>query len=62
MYFVAIKIARRLGKGIGGSAYRRIGVWGSKTAFRHGYHGQEPSKELMTLFKRPHAEPPIRFP
>ena len=47
---------------IGVSAYRRIGVWGSETAFRRGYRGQEHSKKLMTLFKRQDAEPPIRFP
>ena len=31
-----------------GSAYWRIGVWGSKTAFRHGHIDQEVSMALMT--------------
>jgi hypothetical protein len=44
---VAFKKGRRLGKRVGGSAYWRIGVWGSKTAFRHGYNDQEVSTELM---------------
>jgi hypothetical protein len=43
------------------SAYRRIGVWGSKTAFRHRYNDQEISTELMMLCKRRHADTPIRF-
>src|SRR6202795_4773727 len=42
------------------SAYWRIGVWGSKTAFRHGYNDQEVSTELMMLCKRRHADTPIR--
>jgi hypothetical protein len=52
MHFVAIKMGRRLGKRIGGSAYPRIGVWGSKTAltaFRHAYRDQEVPTKLMTL-------------
>ena len=44
------------------SAGRRIGVWGSKTAFRHGYNDQGVSAELMMLCKRRHADTPIRFP
>ena len=32
-------------KRVGGS-YWRIGVWGSKTAFRHGYNDQEVSRKL----------------
>src|SRR5260370_8771714 len=42
------------------SAGRRIGLWGSKTAFRHGYNDQEVSAELMMLCKRRHADTPIR--
>ena len=57
---VALKMGRRLGKRVGGSAYWRIGVWGSKTAFRHGYNDQEVSTELMMLCKRRHADTPIR--
>jgi len=45
---------------VGGSAYWRIGVWGNKAAFRHGYIEQEVSSKLMTLCKRPHADPPPR--
>jgi len=60
MPFVAIKMGRRLGKRVGGSAYWRIGVWGSKTAFRHGYNDQEVLTELMMLYKRRHADTPIR--
>src|ERR1700676_5259382 len=48
------------GKRVGGSAYWRIGVWGSKTAFRHGYNNQEVSTDLTMLCKRRHAETPIR--
>ena len=48
------------GKRVGGSAYWRIGVWGSKTAFRHGYNGQEVSTKLMMLCKRRHTDTPIR--
>jgi hypothetical protein len=43
-----------------GEACRRIGVWGSKTAFRHRYNDQEVSTELMMLCKRRHADTPIR--
>ncbi len=50
-----------LGKCVGGSAYWRIGVWGSKTAFRHIYSDQEVSTKLMTLFKRPHSTPTRRY-
>src|ERR1700687_3065037 len=57
---VAFKMGRRLGKRVGGSACWRIGVWGSKTAFRHGYNDQEVSTELMMLCKRRHADTPIR--
>src|ERR1700687_1730244 len=57
---VAFKMGRRLGKRVGGSAYWRIGVWGSKTAFRHGYNDQEVLTELMMLCKRRHADTPIR--
>src|SRR5271169_33404 len=53
-------MGRRLGKRVGGSAYWRIGVWRSKTAFRHGYNDQEVSTELMMLCKRRHADTPIR--
>jgi hypothetical protein len=60
MHFVAIKMGRRLGKRIGGSAYRRIGVWGSITAFRHAYSDNEVSMKLTTLCKRRHADTPIR--
>jgi hypothetical protein len=60
MPFVAIKMGRRLGKRVVGSAYRRIGVWGSKTAFRHGYNDQEVLTELMMLCKRRHADKPMR--
>ena len=59
---VALKMGRRMGKRVGGSAYWCIGVWGSKTAFRHGYSDQEVSTKLMTLCKRRHADTPIRFP
>ena len=52
----------RLEKRIGGSAYLRNGVWGSKTAFRPGYIDQEASTKLMTLCTRPPADPPILFP
>src|SRR5271157_5627450 len=52
---------RAKGKRVGGSAYWRIGVWESKTAFRHGYNDQEVSTELMMLCKRRHADTPIRF-
>jgi hypothetical protein len=50
-----------------GEACRRVGVSvcrriGSKTACRHGYHDQQVSTKLMTLFKRRHADTPIRFP
>jgi hypothetical protein len=38
----------------------RIGVWGSKTAFRHGYNDQEVSTEFMMLCKRRHVDTPIR--
>ena len=54
-----------MGKRVGGSVYRRIGVWGSRTAFRDGYNDQEVSTELMMLCKRRHADTPdtpIRFP
>src|SRR5580700_7546366 len=61
-YIVAIKMGRRLGKRVGGSVYGRIGVWGTKTAFRHDYDDQEVSKKLTTLCKRRHANSPIRFP
>jgi hypothetical protein len=44
------------------AAYWRIGVWRSKTAFRHGYNDQEVSAESMMLYKRGHADTPIRFP
>src|SRR5580704_16902281 len=57
---VAFKMGRQ-GKRVGGSAYWRIGVWGSKTAFRHGYNDQEVSTELMMLCKRRHADTPIRL-
>src|SRR5208282_5665969 len=57
-YIVAIKIGRRLGKRVGGSAYWRIGVCGSKTAFRHGYNDQEVSAELMMFFAN--ADTPTR--
>jgi hypothetical protein len=40
------------GKRIGGSAYRRIGAWGSKTAFRHGDRGQERSKKSTRPTRR----------
>src|SRR5271165_5354906 len=59
-YFVAIKMGRRPGKRVGGSAYWRIGVRGSKTAFRRGYNNQEVSTELMMLCKRRHADTPTR--
>src|SRR5271165_5020399 len=54
---IAFKMGRRLGKR---SAGRRIGVRGNKAAFRHGYIEQEVSSKLMTLCKRPHADPPTR--
>ena len=57
---VAFKMGRRLRKRVGGSAYWRIGVCGSKTAFRHRYNDQEVSTELMMLCKRRHADTPIR--
>ena len=44
---------------VGVSAYRRLG---NKTAFRNGYIDQKVSTKLMTLCKRPPADPPIRFP
>ena len=49
-----------LGKRVGVSAYRCIGVRGSKTAFRHGDSDQEVSTELMMLGKRRHPDTPIR--
>src|SRR5271166_4742341 len=52
--------AEAQGKRIGVSVCRRIGVWGSKTAFRHGYSDQEVSAELMMLCKRRHTDTPIR--
>jgi hypothetical protein len=55
-----MKMGRRLGKRVGGSAYWRIGVWGSKTTFRHGCNDQEVSTKLTTLCKRRHADSPIR--
>ena len=48
-YIVAIKMGRRLGKRVGGLAYWRMGVWGSKTAFRHGYNDLEASTKLTML-------------
>jgi hypothetical protein len=45
-----------MGKRVGGSVYRRIGVGGSKTAFRDGYNDQEVETELMMLCKRRHAD------
>src|ERR1700736_1400859 len=53
-------MGRRLGKRVGGSAYWRIGVWRSETAFRHRYNDQEVSTELMMLCKRRHADTPTR--
>jgi hypothetical protein len=50
-----------VGKRVGGSAYGRIGVWRSKTAFRHGYDDQEVSNKLTTLCERRHV-PPSRWP
>jgi hypothetical protein len=41
-----------------GETGRRIGVWGSRTAFRHGYKDPEVSTELMMLYKRRHADTP----
>src|SRR5580704_1594500 len=55
-------MGRRLGKRVGVSAYWRIGVWGSKTAFRNRYNDHEVSTKLMMLCKRRHADTPIRFP
>jgi hypothetical protein len=55
-------MGRRLGKRVGGSVYGRIGVWGTKTAFRHDYDDQEVSKKLTTLCKRRHADSPICSP
>ena len=49
-------MGRRLGKRVGGSAYWRIGVWGIKTTFRHGYSDQEVATELMVLCKRRYAD------
>ena len=51
-------MGRRQGKRVGGSAYWRIGVCGSKTAFRHGYNDQEVSAELTMFFAN--ADTPIR--
>jgi hypothetical protein len=59
---VAFKMVRRLEKRVGGPAYWRIGVRGSKAAFRHRYNDHEVSTELMMLCKRRHADTPIRFP
>jgi hypothetical protein len=56
MYFVAIKMGRRLGKRAGVSAYGRIGVWRSKTSFRNAYNNQEFSTKLLTLSERRHAD------
>jgi hypothetical protein len=53
MYFVAVKMGRRLGKRAGVSAYGRIGVWGSKTSLRNAYNDQEFSTKLMTLLRTP---------
>jgi hypothetical protein len=49
-----LSIGTFLGKRIGGcwEAGRRNGVWGNKTAFRHGYIDQEVAATLMTLCKR----------
>src|SRR5580704_14310731 len=57
-YIVAIKMGRRLGSV---SAYWRIGVWGSKTASRHGCNDQEVSTTLTTLCKRRYADTFPRF-
>ena len=57
---VAIKMGRRLGKRVSVLAYGRMGVWRSKTAFRHGYYDQEVSTKFMTLWKRRYADSPIR--
>jgi hypothetical protein len=48
------EVSRRVGG-------RRNGVWGIRLPFRHGYVDQEVSTKLMTLCKRPHADPPIGF-
>src|SRR5580704_14880981 len=42
------------------SAYWRIGVWGSKTAFRHGCKDQEVSTKLTTLANADTPTQPIR--
>jgi hypothetical protein len=57
---VAIKMGRRLGKRVSVLAYGRMGVWRSKTAFRHGYYDREVSTKFMTLWKRRYADSPIR--
>jgi hypothetical protein len=48
---VTFKTGRRLGKRVGGSAYRRNGGWGNKTAFRHGYIDQEVSTTLTSRLR-----------
>jgi hypothetical protein len=52
--------SRVAGQRVSGSAGQRVGVRGSKTAFRHGDSDQEVSTELMMLGKRRHADTPIR--
>jgi hypothetical protein len=57
-----MKMGRRPRKRVGGSAYWRIGVWGSKTTFLHGCKDLAVSTKLTTLCKRRHADSPIRSP
>ena len=57
---IGIDAALPAGERVGGSAYGRIGVWEVRLLFRHGYNDQEVSTELMMLFKRRHADTPIR--
>ena len=61
-YFLIPEGAGEACRRVGGSAYWRIGVWGSKTDCRYGYNDQEVCTKLMMLCKRRHADTPIRFP
>jgi len=57
MYFLAIRMARRLGNRFGKSAVGRIGA---SEGLLFEYRGLEFSPKMMTLGKRPPADPPTR--
>ena len=48
-----------MGKLIGVSAFRRFGALEVRLPL-DSYYDRQVSTKLMTLFKRPHADPPIR--